>query len=199
MYMLCARSDAPIHRSVRCALYTALLVCAVGALTSCSFNPSFLSRRLAPAGPGGTANIVVSGGLNGPLAIASSAASRQMRCTRDKSDPHAYDVLIQATVGGQLYHLSIEIASPPGHDGPFIADYTGPGTYTEGHFGATFEAWPRTDGSAVWMENTGTVTINSDERSGSLDAHLISLGSTAPSSELRVSGTWSMTAACDVL
>lgn len=130
-----------------------------------------------------------SGDLDGDLKGARfilTIAGRERTCGRERDEFSMFQV--SGAVGGREVTLWIT-----------IRPYHGPDVYRSRHeYGAGIvdpgqaELVVEQDGYQDWYAMSGTITVNSDERSGSIDAVNGPLrnGSIAPKGQTRISGTW---------
>jgi hypothetical protein len=131
-----------------------------------------------------------------------------MSCQRYQSTTKHYVVAVPGLIGDKVYDVGIYIstlateAAPDGVD-----DYAGPGPYTQAQFVVTFG--PDYDLRVTktvlpyWLNrnttDTGTVTINKDEQSGTLDVSLSSVdysNPVAPVTQVHLTGTWYVSQPC---
>lgn len=148
-------------------------------------SSSASSCAASTTGTGTNLTFSFSGAAACPMSVVRNGA-----CTTGTTG-YAYIFHILGTVNGTLYTFIISIVR-----GTTGQNYTGPGTYTTSTYVVlnTGDNIGLSAGDHAWEAvRTGTVTVNSDEKSGSVDALMNQNYQT--SGTVQVTGTW----ACSTL
>jgi hypothetical protein len=137
-------------------------------------TPRFTPVSSCVGNPSRTANLTFSGGVAGSMSVNMFTACGPLTYQSQQ----AYSGTANGTIGGTTYRFIFAALA-----------YNGPGTYTFPKIAATL-----TKGNAqkTWgIDPTagGSITINSDDKSGTLNLHLFD--PTNITSKVSVTGTWS--------
>jgi hypothetical protein len=198
------------------SLALALCVSACAGLGSSGSTPTPTSTpTTAPtATPSvSVASMTVSGAVAGSFTGGTVRTARGvgMSCQRLQSSTKRYSVTIPGQIGDKVYDVSIFMATFPTEAAPDgVDDYVGPGSYTQAQyvvtFGPDYDLRVTKTVLPYWLNrkttDTGTVTINKDEQSGTLDVSLSSLdysNPSAPVTQVHVTGTWYVSQPCVVI
>jgi hypothetical protein len=144
-------------------------------------TPTAGAKKTATTGP--TADLTFSGVAAGHMIVRITSI-----CGSNKgSSGKYYGFSVLVTLSGQNYIFDL-----------YVTPYRGPGTYTPIHTGAVTRYPGGNENTGVWGASSGTVTISSDEKSGTLDIsytgvadpNLLGPPGTAPAGTFHVVGNW---------
>jgi hypothetical protein len=133
-----------------------------------------------------------------------------MSCQRFQSTTTHYGVTIPGLIGAQVYDVTIYLQTLPTASADGVDDYKGPGAYTQAQyivtFGPDYDLRVTKTVPPYWVNwkgsDSGSVTINKDEQSGTLEATLSLYDNSnpaAPLTQVHLSGTWYVSQPCAVL
>jgi hypothetical protein len=148
--------------------------------TSCSGSTCTATTPSSTASRHTSLTVTFSGAVTGPLVPTSFSPCGAMK---DGQGPY-YAFSVQGTIQGKFYIFDIS-----------MRPYHGPGTYTHVTTGAlTDETSILSHSNGLWEVSNGTVTVASDEKSGTLDEPLQGVpdpnGVLSTPGPAHVSGSW---------